>query len=165
MPEHQVCPRHGHDIGKIGVSETILNKPGKLFAHEWSQIQAHPVVGYNILRKSTLLIKIAKIVLYHHERWDGKGYPQGLPGNQIPLGSRIIAVADAVDAMTTDRPYRKPLPWESCYNELQVNKEKQFDPVVVEAAAQLLTKWADKRQDKQVISNEKAAEICWGRRG
>ncbi|MBS3948861.1 MAG: HD-GYP domain-containing protein [Dethiobacter sp.] len=140
---------HLHDIGKMGVSEYILNKPGKLLAHEWQQIQAHPVVGYNILSKSRLLFRIAKIVLYHHERWDGQGYPQGLQRHYIPLGSRVIAVADAVDAMTTDRPYRKPMSWEGCYQELQLNKEKQFDPIVVEAAAQLWRKWAANQQDKQ----------------
>jgi putative nucleotidyltransferase with HDIG domain len=144
---------HLHDIGKVGIAENILNKPEKLLAHEWAQIQAHPVVGYNILSKSRRLYKIAKIVLHHHERWDGRGYPQGLQRNQIPLGSRIIAVADAVDAMTTDRPYRKPLSWEGCYNELRINKEKQFDPLVVEAAAQLWEKWADSRLDRRVPDN------------
>jgi HD-GYP domain-containing protein (c-di-GMP phosphodiesterase class II) len=144
---------HLHDIGKVGLAENILNKPGKLLAHEWAQVQAHPVVGYNILSKSRRLYKIAEVVLHHHERWDGKGYPQGLQRNQIPLGSRIIAVADAVDAMTSDRPYRKPLSWENCYNELQVNKEKQFDPLVVEAAAQLWKKWADSRLEKQTTHN------------
>ena len=140
---------HLHDIGKMGVSENILNKPGKLLPHEWAQIQAHPVIGYNVLRKSRLLDKIATIVLYHHERWDGKGYPQGVQGNYIPLGSRIIAVADAVDAMTTDRPYRKSLSWVDCFQELQVNKEKQFDPLVVEAALELWQKWAGNRHDQK----------------
>jgi len=149
---------HLHDIGKMGVSENILNKPGKLLAHEWAQIQAHPVVGYNILRKSRLLYKIAKIVLHHHERWDGRGYPQGLRRNHIPLGSRIIAVADAVDAMTTDRPYKKPLSWDGCYQELQANKEKQFDPMVVEAAAQLWRKWAVNRQDRRTPPNGRTIE-------
>lgn len=144
---------HLHDVGKIGISENILTKPGKLLAHEWAQMQRHPVTGYNILRKSKLLYKIAKIVLHHHERWDGTGYPQGLQRNHIPLGSRIIAVADAVDAMTTDRPYRKPLSWEGCYNELQINKERQFDPLVVEAAAQLRKKWASIRLDKRATNN------------
>jgi len=140
--ENMHIAAHLHDIGKIGVAEDILNKPGKLLPHEWTQILAHPVLGYNILCKSSRLYKIAKIVLHHHERWDGKGYPQGLQRNHIPLGSRIIAVADAVDAMVTDRPYRKSLSWEGCYRELQVNKEKQFDPLVVEAAAQLWSKWS-----------------------
>ncbi len=142
---------HLHDVGKIGVSENILTKQDKLSEHEWTQIQLHPVTGYNILCKSNLLDKIAKIVLHHHERWDGKGYPHGLQGNHIPLGSRIIAVADAIDAMTTDRPYNKLLSWEDCYHELQINKEKQFDPLVVDAAAQLWKKWADNRQDKQPV--------------
>jgi putative nucleotidyltransferase with HDIG domain len=150
---------HLHDIGKMGVSENILNKPGKLLAQEWAQIQAHPVIGYNVLRKSRLLRDIATIVLYHHERWDGKGYPLGLLGDHIPLGSRIIAVADAVDAMTTDRPYRKPLSWEGCCQELHVNKEKQFDPLVVEAAAELWQKWADNRDDKNMYLKLEAGSI------
>jgi putative nucleotidyltransferase with HDIG domain len=140
---------HLHDIGKMGVSENILNKPGKLLFHEWAQIQAHPAIGYNVLRKSRLLHKIATIVLYHHERWDGTGYPEGVQGNQIPLGSRIIAVADAVDAMTTYRPYREPLSWRDCLHELQINKEKQFDPLVVEAALELWQKWAGNRHDQK----------------
>jgi putative nucleotidyltransferase with HDIG domain len=145
---------HLHDIGKMGVAENILNKPGKLLAHEWAQIKAHPVVGYNILCKSHRLYKVAKIVLHHHERWDGNGYPQGLQRSHIPLGSRIIAVADAVDAMTSDRPYRKTLSWEGCYDELQVNKEKQFDPLVVDAAAQLWRKWADGRKKADEFMHE-----------
>jgi putative nucleotidyltransferase with HDIG domain len=133
---------HLHDIGKIGVSENVLSKPGKLDAHEWEQIQSHPVTGYDILRKSRSLYKIAKIVLHHHERWDGKGYPTGLQGNTIPLGSRIIGVADAIDAMTTSRPYRGAMTWKDCYYEVQANKGKQFDPMVAEAAEKLWDKWA-----------------------
>lgn len=100
-------------------------------------------------RVADMSLDMARALEIKGERWDGRGYPQGLRRNHIPLGSRIIAVADAVDAMTTDRPYKKPLSWEDCYQELQINKEKQFDPMVVEAAAQLWRKWAVNRQDKQ----------------
>ena len=135
---------HLHDIGKIGVSESVLHKPDRLSAQEWTKLQAHPVIGFNILRKSKALGKIPSIVLHHHERWDGRGYPPGLPGSQIPVGSRIIALADAIDAMTTARPYRVPLSWEDCYDEVQSNKGRQFDPLVVEAADQL---WGRGRVD------------------
>lgn len=132
---------HLHDIGKMGIPETILNKREKLLPHEWAQIQMHPEIGYQILRKSKTLGKIRKIVLHHHERWDGKGYPGGLKADQIPLGARIIGVADAIDAMTSARPYRKAMSWEDCRKEILRNKGIQFDPVVVEAAERLWKKW------------------------
>lgn len=133
---------HLHDIGKISVPEEVLNKKGKLLPHEWAQIQGHPSVGFQILSKSKGLRKIAKIVLSHHERWDGKGYPEGLKEERIPLGARIIAVADSIDAMTRDRPYRKALSWEECRREIIENKGVQFDPVVVEIAEKLWGRWS-----------------------
>ncbi|MBT9141348.1 MAG: 3'3'-cGAMP-specific phosphodiesterase 2 [Dehalococcoidia bacterium] len=137
---------HLHDIGKMGIADNILNKRGKLLLEEWAQIHLHPVIGYNILRKSKKLGPIAKIVLHHHERWDGKGYPHGLRRYNIPLASRIIGVADAVDAMTTSRAYREPMSWKDCYYEVQVNKNKQFDPLVTEAAEKLWNTWAGEQQ-------------------
>ncbi len=91
---------HLHDIGKIGISDQVLQKPGRLLPHEFAVIQRHPVIGYQVLIQSQRLKKIATIVQHHHERWDGRGYPAGLTAEAIPLGSRIIAVCDAVDAMT-----------------------------------------------------------------
>ncbi|MCX7749598.1 MAG: HD-GYP domain-containing protein [Clostridia bacterium] len=132
---------HLHDIGKIGIPENILNKRGKLLPHELAQIRRHSEIGYNILIKSEGLRNIAQIVLHHHERWDGKGYPQGLKEDKIPLGSRIIAVADAMDAMISDRPYRAAMDWETCKKEVLENKSLQFDPVVVEAAVVLFPRW------------------------
>ncbi len=132
---------HLHDIGKMGVPENILNKKGKLLPHEWAYIQRHPEIGYNILCKSKGLHEIAEIVLHHHERWDGKGYPHGLKADKIPLGARIIAVADAIDAMTSVRPYRDAMSWEDCMTEVVLNKGIQFDPVVVEAAERLWRRW------------------------
>ncbi|KGK91946.1 phosphohydrolase [Desulfosporosinus sp. HMP52] len=140
---------HLHDIGKMGISENILNKKGRLLPHEWAQIQNHPEIGYKILAKSKGLKQIAEIVLHHHERWDGKGYPSGLYENRIPLGSRIIGVADAVDAITSIRPYRKALSWEECWDEVVLNKGIQFDPVAVEASERLWKKWRERSMESE----------------
>ncbi|WP_373898647.1 HD-GYP domain-containing protein [Haloimpatiens sp. FM7315] len=123
---------HLHDIGKIGVPDKVLNKKGRLNPHELEYIKMHPRIGFDILSKSRTLKNISKIVLYHHERWDGKGYPEGISGLSIPIGSRIIAVSDAIDAMTSDRPYRKAMDLSSCLRELEVNKALMFDPIIVE---------------------------------
>lgn len=123
---------HLHDIGKIGVPDRVLNKEGKLLPHEWEYIKMHPKTGFNILSKSKKLKAISKIVLYHHERWDGKGYPEGIAGTYIPLGSRVIAICDSIDAMTSDRPYRKAMSFEKCIAEIIINKGIMFDPVIVQ---------------------------------
>ncbi|NPV93142.1 MAG: HD-GYP domain-containing protein [Firmicutes bacterium] len=128
---------HLHDIGKIGVPDDILRKTGKLSASEMESMRMHPVIGFDILIKLRHLGDIAEIVLHHHERWDGKGYPHGLSGEEIPLGSRIIAVADSIDAMTSHRPYRRALSWEDCVEELTVNQGIMYEPKVVEAALKL----------------------------
>lgn len=122
---------HLHDIGKIGIPEEILNKREKMLPEEWAEIKRHPEIGYNILKKSRYMREISEIVLHHHERWDGNGYPSGLKETQIPLGSRIIAVADSIDAMTYDRPYRPALSWEECRKEIINNCGIQFDPHIV----------------------------------
>ncbi len=132
---------HLHDIGKIGVPENVLNKRGKLLPHEWAQMRRHPEIGAGILSRSKRLHELSEIVLHHHERWDGDGYPSGLKLDRIPLGARIIAVADAIDAMTSARPYRNPMDWEACRLEIIACKGTQFDPVVVEAAQGLWHKW------------------------
>lgn len=133
---------HLHDIGKIGIPDHILNKPGRLSPAEWAQIQDHPEIGYTILSKSRKLKDIGQIVLSHHERWDGKGYPHGLKGEEIPLGARIIGVCDSIDAMTSDRAYRKAFTWAECKAEIIANKGSQFDPEVVEAITDSLwSKW------------------------
>ncbi len=135
---------HLHDIGKIGVPDQVLHKPGRLLPHEWAEIQRHPEIGAGILVKSRQLKKVAEIVLYHHERWDGKGYPEGLKGEAIPLGSRIIALCDAVDAMTSERPYRLAMTWHQCWEEVVANKAIQFDAVLVEATEALWPWWEKK---------------------
>jgi len=120
-----------HDIGKIAIDENVLNKPGKLTEDEWKEIKRHPEIGYRILNTVNDMSDIANYILYHHERWDGKGYPKGLKGHEIPFVSRIITIADAYDAMTSERSYRGALPSEIAIEELQKNAGIQFDPELV----------------------------------
>lgn len=117
-----------HDIGKIAIDEGILNKPGQLTASEWAEIRRHPDIGYRILSTSYEMQELAESILAHHERWDGKGYPKGLRGEQIPVVARIIALADSFDAMTSERPYRKPLTLETAIFEIRNGAGTQFDP-------------------------------------
>ncbi|MEN3005730.1 HD domain-containing phosphohydrolase [Dehalobacterium formicoaceticum] len=121
-----------HDIGKIGIPEQILNKPGRLNEEEYSKMKTHPVSGYDIVKNITFL-KNPEVCKYHHERIDGKGYPEGLTGELIPLGARIISVADAFDAMTTNRPYRKGMDPAAALKELERCQGTQFDQKVVTA--------------------------------
>lgn len=121
-----------HDIGKIAVSDTILNKASSLTDLEFAEIKKHPEVGYHILKSVDAYSELAEYVLDHHERWDGNGYPRGLKGLQIPLFSRIISVADAYEAMTADRPYRKAMTREEAIKELEICSGKQFDAEIVE---------------------------------
>jgi len=120
-----------HDIGKIAIDENVLNKPGKLTEDEWKEIKRHPEIGYRILSTVNDMSEMAEYVLYHHERWDGKGYPKGLKGDEIPFVSRIISIADAYDAMISARSYRSALPDEIVIEELQKNAGSQFDPELV----------------------------------
>ncbi len=122
---------HLHDIGKIGVPDRVLNKAGRLSNEEIVHIQAHPRIGYNIIERLPVLREISRIVLYHHERFDGLGYPEGLQGENIPIESRIISVADAFDALNTDRPYRKAKNYNKCFEEINIHVGSQFCPVVV----------------------------------
>lgn len=120
-----------HDIGKIQVREDILNKPGRLNDLEFSEMKKHSAYGFAIVSQENA--KIADIILSHHERYDGRGYPNGLSGNDIPYLARIIAVADSIDAMSSDRCYRKALPWTVCVDEIIKNSGKMYDPDVVSA--------------------------------
>lgn len=120
-----------HDLGKIGISNDILSKPKQLNKHEWAEIKKHPEVGYRIALTIPELQNIAGYILSHHERWDGKGYPEGLSGQNIPYISRLIAVVDAFDAMTEDRSYHKAITKEEAATELLVNAGTQFDPEIV----------------------------------
>jgi HD-GYP domain-containing protein (c-di-GMP phosphodiesterase class II) len=128
-----------HDIGKIGVKEAILTKPGKLTPEEYEEMKTHPAKGAEIIKELKFLAPVVPIVYHHQERYDGKGYPSGLSGQQIPIGSRIVAVLDAFDAMTTNRPYRRGLPMDVAINELRRYSGVQFDPQVVEAFIQVMS--------------------------
>jgi len=120
-----------HDIGKIGIPDAILLKPGRLTDEEMAVMQTHARVGYELVSKIGFLAPAAEIVLTHQERFDGTGYPQGLMGDEIPLGARIFAVADTLDAMTSDRPYRRALPLSTARAEINLESGRQFDPEVV----------------------------------
>ena len=127
-----------HDVGKIGIPDGILRKPGPLSTTERRLMQTHTVLGEQMLGDVVFLKgEGLKIVRHHHERWDGAGYPDGLVGTDIPLGARIFAVADALDAMTSDRPYRRARDWHSAGAEVIDNAKTQFDPYVVEAFRQV----------------------------
>ena len=129
-----------HDIGKIGVPDNVLNKPDKLEAEEWELMKKHCDIGYNILSKASTFKDISEIVLYHHERWDGKGYPKGLKEKEIPFASRILAVCDSIDAMKSDRPYRKSISDEICKNEISKNQGIMYDCKIAKC---ILENWDD----------------------
>ncbi len=121
-----------HDIGKIGVRDSVLLKPGPLDEEEWLHMRLHPLKGYEIASQIDMLKPTMPAIRNHHERWDGTGYPDGLKGEQIPLSARIVAIADAYDAMATDRPYKKALPLDECERLLQKNAGTMYDPELVE---------------------------------
>jgi putative nucleotidyltransferase with HDIG domain len=123
-----------HDIGKIGVPDQILRKPGPLDEDEWAMMRTHPELGYRMIAHIEFLRGAAPIVLSHHERWEGGGYPSGLSGKRIPLGARIFAVADALDAITSNRPYRPARCFDVAREEISRMSGSQFEPVVVRAA-------------------------------
>jgi diguanylate cyclase (GGDEF)-like protein len=122
-----------HDIGKVGIPDEILHKEGPLDDRQWEIMRQHPVIGERILRAIPGMGAIARAVRHEHERWDGKGYPDGIAGDQIPIESRIILACDAYHAMVSDRPYRKAMPQGKAMHELTNNAGTQFDPEVVEA--------------------------------
>ena len=121
-----------HDIGKIGVKDAVLLKPGPLDDDEWDHMREHPVKGYEIASKIEMLQPMMPAVRNHHERWDGSGYPDKMVGEDIPLAARIVAIADAFDAMATDRPYKKALPLEECEAVLRKTAGKMYDPELIE---------------------------------
>lgn len=128
-----------HDVGKIGIPDAILNKPGPLTSEEWEVMRSHPEIGRQILEElGGIFHQLAGIVVAHHERWDGKGYPYRMAGETIPLNARILTVVDSYDAMTSLRPYREPMPLAEARAELLRCSGSQFDPCVVEAFLQVL---------------------------
>jgi putative nucleotidyltransferase with HDIG domain len=141
LPEAELVPlMRGallHDIGKIGIPDSILKKQGPLTEAEWQVMRHHPVIGHEMLQGIEFLYRSTPIILHHHERIDGSGYPLGLAGEAIPLGARIFAVADAYDAMTSDRPYRPRRTHEAAVIEIRAHAYTQFDARVVEALVEL----------------------------
>ncbi len=127
-----------HDIGKIGISDSILKKPDKLTDEEYEIMKKHPVIGASIVGKIHGYKKISNIIKYHHERWDGRGYPEGIKEDEIPLGAQIIAIADAFDAMTSNRVYRKSLGYERAVQILTEEKGRQFNSELVELFIDML---------------------------
>jgi HD-GYP domain-containing protein (c-di-GMP phosphodiesterase class II) len=122
-----------HDIGKVGVPDAILFKPAALSRDEFECVACHAEIGAKILRHVDFLDEATLVVRHHHERWDGTGYPDGLVGEQIPLAARVFAVADTLDALTTDRPYRGAVDWRQARLEIHSGSGTQFDPVVIDA--------------------------------
>jgi putative nucleotidyltransferase with HDIG domain len=120
-----------HDIGKIGIPDVILNKPAKLTAEEYALMKKHPEYGWAVLRQIPGMERASLVILHHHENFNGSGYPAGLPADEIPLGSRIVSVIDAFDAMVSNRPYRQGLPFEEAERRLLEASGTQFDPDVV----------------------------------
>ena len=121
-----------HDIGKIGIAEALLNKPGPLTPEEYNAVKEHPLIGARIVRGIEFLRNTLDVILFHHERFDGKGYPQGLRGEEIPITARIAAVADAYDAMRRERPYRKARTLQQALETLRSEQSTQFDPKIVD---------------------------------
>jgi putative nucleotidyltransferase with HDIG domain len=122
-----------HDVGKIAIPDSILKKPSSLTAQEWEKIRLHPSLGFGLIKEIKFLKEAGNIILYHHERYDGNGYPRGLKKEKIPMEARIFALADALDAITSYRPYRKERDFRTAKEEIQANSGTQFDPDVVEA--------------------------------
>jgi len=131
-----------HDIGKVGVDLSIIRKPEKLSEEEWRQIIKHPLVGANIAERMDMIRPLSPLIMHHHERYDGKGYPNGLKSESIPLGSRILAVADTYEAMTAERPYRKAFSKEIAIREIKKYSGVQFDPKVVGAFLEVVDEFA-----------------------
>jgi HD-GYP domain-containing protein (c-di-GMP phosphodiesterase class II) len=131
-----------HDIGKIHVRESVLRKKTALTDKEWAELTRHPVTGAEMIKDIPYLMPAVPAVRYHHERWDGQGYPEGLAGQNIPLSARIVAVADAFDAMTTDRPYRLAMGEDLAYQEIVDQAGTHYDPDVVTAFQRV---WAAKK--------------------
>jgi HD-GYP domain-containing protein (c-di-GMP phosphodiesterase class II) len=127
-----------HDIGKIGIRDQILGKPGKLDEEEWREMKKHPEIGYRIAIASPELVSVADYIYSHHEHWDGSGYPEGLVGDKIPLLSRIINITDAYDAMTENRVYHQAMDPQMALAEIKKQSGTQFDPQIAEVFIRLM---------------------------
>ena len=147
-----------HDIGKIGIADSILTKRGALTPEEKDIMRAHPVIGANMLKEIPFLEKASRLVLHHHERYDGKGYPDGLKGEDIPMGARLIAVADAFDTMTTDRSYQAVLSADYAISELYTFSGTQFCPIAVEAFVSGFQRWH--YPNSQMLRDPSPVQFC-----
>ncbi len=127
-----------HDIGKVKIPESILYKPGRLTDEEFEVLKQHPVIGEEILKPIPSMSQVLPVVRHHHERWDGRGYPDGLKGEETPLAARIVSVTDSYDAMVSDRPYRKGMPMEAAIAEMKKGAGTQFDPAIAEKFIEML---------------------------
>lgn len=156
-----MCPREAcrqlargallHDVGKIAIPDSILLKPGKLTPPEMGVMKTHVLAGHSLVSRIAFLAPAAQIVLTHHERFDGAGYPHGLAANEIPLGARIFAVVDALDAITSDRPYRRGRPFATAREVIAAEAAKQFDPEVVKAFFEIGEEtWNKARHDADI---------------
>ena len=134
-----------HDVGKLNLDDAVLRKPGPLDDREFGEIKRHPLAGARLIRGIEALRPALPYILFHHERWDGAGYPTGRSHEQIPLGARIVAVVDAFDAMISIRPYRPPLPVQAAIEEVHEGAGTQFDPGVVRA---FLGLWSERELDR-----------------
>lgn len=146
-----------HDIGKIGVPDAVLKKPSRLTDDEFLEMKLHPSKSFEILQDFPIFSKMAINAKYHHERFDGRGYPEGLKGEDIPFYARIILIADTFDAMTSTRPYRKGLPFDVAFAELREFAGTQFDPQIVEKFISCMTKEQNKNEETfnlQVIAGD-----------
>jgi HD-GYP domain-containing protein (c-di-GMP phosphodiesterase class II) len=139
-----------HDVGKVALPASILRKPGPLDESEWSFVRQHTLVGDRILSAAPALSSLAHVVRASHEHFDGTGYPDGISGEDIPLGARVVAVCDAYHAMTSDRPYRSALAHWEAVEELRMCAGRQFDPVVVAAFCELMESAAEGQEVSQV---------------
>ena len=144
-----------HDIGKVGIPESVLCKPGPLTDDEWDIMRTHPGIGAQIVEPIRFLEGAVEIVRTHHERWDGRGYPIGLRGEQIPLAARVFAIADSFDAMTSDRPYRAAMSFGEAFEEIRLGSGTQFDPDIVEVFLDLASEgglWAEPAHEEAEIA-------------
>src|ERR1700722_16102955 len=147
-----------HDIGKLAVPDFIISKPGKLTPEEFEKMKIHPVVGAEILESVQFPYPVAPIVRAHHEKWDGSGYPSGLAGEMIPVGARIISAVDCLDALASDRQYRRALPLDKALEIVISESGKAFDPRIVEVLTRRCVEWERMAQEKNAHAGKLSTE-------